>query len=286
MKNIFSVEIKDNENSIMLGEHFITKRIDEDLQRRYEESLQKSEHYEKKASLPSWLNLVKHVVCGFSIIVTISIINSIAEIGAEAFKNAPGIFIGCLVGWAIYLTLFFVEKGKKKNVENDESFQQSAKEDDELIKECLRNLNVPEDCVRIDFFGDVYKVKNGKEKNAFPLANYLNFNYYSYIEDGKLCFSDQTSVITIPFYKVKKLIKYEKKVSFYGWHKVEQPNHEKYKEYKLTVSNMGQIFTKSYYAIEFESDNETYEIVFPPYELNEISKLIDIENIEKEIIKK
>ena len=286
MKNIFSIEIKDNENSKMVGEHFITKKIDDELQNRYNQSLENSQNYEKKASLPSWLNLVKHIVCGFSIIVTISIISSIAEIGVEAFKNAPGIFIACLVGWAIFLTLFFIEKGKKKNVENDETFKQSSHEEDIITKECLRQLNVNEDCVRIDFFGEVYKIKNGKVKNAFPIANYLNFNYYSYIEDGKLCFCDQTSVITIPFYKVKKLIKYEKKVSFYGWHKVEQQNHEKYKEYKLTVSNMGQIFTKSYYAIEFESDNETYEIVFPPYELNEISKLIDIENIEKEIVKK
>lgn len=286
MKNIFSVEIKDNENSLMLGEHFVTKRIDEDLQRRCDEAIKTSEQYEKKAALPSWLNMVKHIVCGFSIIVTISIIRSISEIGAQAFKNAPGVFIACVLGWGIYLTLFFIEKSKKKNVENDESYKQSAVEEDALVNECLEQLNVPKDCAKIDFLGELYSIKKGKKKNAFPLANFVNFNFYSYIEDGKLCFCDQTSVITIPFYKVRKLVKYEKKVSFYGWHKQEQPNSEKYKEYKLTISNMGQIFTKSYYAIEFESDNEIYEIVFPPYELSEVSKLIDIENIDKEIIKK
>ena len=141
MKNIFSIEIKDNENSKMVGEHFITKKIDDELQNRYNQSLENSQNYEKKASLPSWLNLVKHIVCGFSIIVTISIISSIAEIGVEAFKNAPGIFIACLVGWAIFLTLFFIEKGKKKNVENDETFKQSSHEEDIITKKEFKERN-------------------------------------------------------------------------------------------------------------------------------------------------
>ena len=37
MKNIFSIEIKDNENSKMVGEHFITKKIDDELIRNYKD---------------------------------------------------------------------------------------------------------------------------------------------------------------------------------------------------------------------------------------------------------
>ena len=286
MKNIFAVNITNEENSKLDGEEFVIKKIDEDLQKRFDQSLIKSQQYEKKASLPSWLNLIKHVVCGLAIITSIALISSIAENGQEALDNASNIFTICIVGWIIFLALHIFEKQRKKNVEKDDGFKKTSEEDMKLLQECLTQLDVPSNYMKIDCFSEIYKEKNGEVKNAFPIARFINFNYFTYADKDNVYFCDQTSVISIEKRKISKLLKFENKVAFYGWNKEDLPNREPYKSFKITISNIGQIYVKTYYGLVFEHDYNEYIIYFPPYELENISKLIELDTIEKQIISK
>ena len=72
---------------------------------------------------------------------------------------------------------------------------------------------------------------------------------------------------------IKSIITVNKQISIPTWNKEEGLRSEKFKPYKLTRNNVGNIFFKPFYILKIEKDGQSFGICFPPYELNEIERL-------------
>lgn len=278
MKNIFGLN-NDNEN--FDGYHFRIREINPQLKEKIDEHQKENEALSKKSSLPKSLSIIK-IVCFFVAITVISgIIRSLDEVTLkEAYNNIPFLFyIGGLT-ILIYVFILIYENNKKTNIETSEEFKKLQEDSDELIQKALEDLKVPLDAKKIDIFIYPYKIKTSKEKQvkSLQMFKYINYEFNVFNEADKLCFADSNQVIAIPLSSINKIFEINKKVSFFGWNKIEKYNKGEYKKYKITANNYGTLFIKTYYSIII---NEEYELLIPGYEINQILELTNLE-IEKE----
>ena len=73
--------------------------------------------------------------------------------------------------------------------------------------------------------------------------------------------------------ELKTIKTVNKRISIPTWNKEEEPTAGAFKQYKLAVNNIGNIFFKPYHILEVEHNGETFGIYFPPYELATFEKL-------------
>ena len=137
-------------------------------------------------------------------------------------------------------------------------------------------LGVPHNAYYVDVLSFRYKVKNDKitaTAVGFQTTPYINFDLRMYITDDHLYLANIENLYAFKLSDLKTIKTVNKRISIPTWNKQEEPTKGEFKQYKLAVNNLGDIFFKPYYILEGEHNGETFGIYFPPYELATFEKL-------------
>ncbi len=274
MKNLFTINM-DDDNDSGAYEKFLLRRADAELIKKQDESIGLMKEHEQKASLPKWLILIRGLCMMFFFIVLIAYIKSWNENGLKTFTAVPWLTVSGAICGFIALVLWLIEKQKASHVMESQDFHQNMESIVNIHKESLDFLQVPENALNVDVFSRPYKIKNGKEKRATDLFEYINFDMLVFREGEMLCLADDRSVIGIPLSDITGIYKINKRVNFSGWNKEDDFNTGAYKPYKITQNNYGILYIKPYYSLRFTGYGEVYEILFPAYELDTFVRLTD-----------
>lgn len=278
MKPIFCIDIAQNKkNDSFNGNEFITATVSKKNSEALELKQEELEKTVEQSQLPLWMRIVK-MICGIAgVIIGVSTVRASTSIGfAKAFSNAP-ILIStgflCLVAWLI---LQFLSKKKERAVLTANNAEQQAEAIESDIKSIYDCLNVPSDATSVDVLVFRYKMKDGMpsaQTVGFQLTPYLNLDLKIYENNDELCLADLDNVYSFKKSEFKSIKTVDKRISVPSWNKGEQPTKGIFKQYKMTVNNMGCVFFKPYYILELEHDGELCGIYFPCYELETFEKL-------------
>ncbi len=274
MKLFFGVDVTENkENEEIGGARFITETVPKDLMERidkHDDAL--IENIDRKfISLPA---RIFKFVGGLAALLAFVLVT--ASIGEESFDYSSfarefwWIFVIGLVGFAVFIALWSVERKKAKEYEESDENRAFEREGDSIDDDSRMYLGIPADAVKMDVFLGQYKIK--RERIVYSDFNPINLEIDVYSEENALCFADAANKYTVLSAEIKEIRRINSSINFIIWNKDEAHNKGEYKQYKIKENNLGYT-VKPYYALIIERGGEEYELQFPPYELPMIEKL-------------
>lgn len=277
IKPVFCIDITSNKNNTSInGSEFITRTVSQQKIEEYDNKREELDQTIGKSELPWPIQIIK-LLCGwFSIIVFISCLKAGFE---TAFKNAPALIIIGIVCGVLWGVLHFVSKKKQKLVLKNENVEAQLENIDEDLVLIYEELGVPADAVEIDVLTFKYKVKNGEIRpyaSGLQTTPYLNASVKMYATPEELYVADIENVYSFKKTEIKSIITVNKRIAVSRWNKEEDPRKGKFKPYKMSINNFGNVFFKPYYILEIERDNQTFGIYFPCYELGIMESLTGI----------
>ena len=99
--------------------------------------------WDKKSSLPGWLGAVQTISLLAAGILTVGIFNGTGEVTlAEGFANTPGIYIGCVIAWLLWLCSLSLRNESKKTTGSAE-FAEVIKTGDDIEERVREELGIP-----------------------------------------------------------------------------------------------------------------------------------------------
>lgn len=279
IKPLFCVDITSDKNSnVVNGAEFITKTATKEKFEEYDDKQEKLKQSIKKSKLPIWLEIIL-ILCGYaSLIILFSCITQGLKVGfATIWENASILIVIAGLLGIVSVSIHILSKNRQKKILEEEKVDQQIEEIDEYFLSLHDELNVPFDAVEIDLLSFRYKLKNEeicpRTISALQTTPYLNVIVATYATSDELHIVDLENVYSFKKSNIKSIITVNKQISIPTWNKEEGLRSEKFKPYKLTRNNVGDIFFKPFYILKIEKDGQSFGICFPPYELNEIERL-------------
>lgn len=290
MKNLFSVNMNDEESDALNTNPFVLRRVDPEISKKMEALFDSDEEDgEESEKTPASEKILRtlRIVCGyFSLITLAGMIKALPEVGAAAFIKVPWITAVCVVCGIVFLVLTARKvRNDKAQTQAKETTKEDEAEESEDYEEALKKiteesyafLKIPTSAQNTDIFVRLYKIKNGKEKKGSSLFQFMNTVHKIFLEDHSLCLADAESVLAIPLKNITGIDKVAQRIKFFGWNKEEDYRSDRYKPYQIKQSGFA-LTVKSCYALRFHSDfGEDYEILFPAYELDTWTALTGVE---------
>ncbi len=237
----------------------------EELDRRDEELIEAR----KKAELPKllkileWVFLVPGGLCGAGVLRA-----SVSP--AEGYHNAPWAYWIAGIGLAVGGVLALVDRVLRRRSDENEVVRAARKTKDEYERSADSWLNIPNGARKADILIFGYREKGGRMKVQGPA---LNGEMRIYRSKDELCVTDGTEVFAIPINSVTGLRLVPGGLAFLGWNKGDKPDQEKYKKAGLTLQLGEPSGLKFCCALEWTDSGETWQLLFPAYELSEFEKL-------------
>lgn len=275
MKPLFAIDITENKNNdVINGKEFVTKTVSADRKKNFENEREAFDETVKKSELPGWIKTVKLVCSWFFIIIFVAIL----RVGSieTAFQNAPGLIITACICGVAWLVLHLVGKKKAQDVLEKENASEQMGKINSDIEEIYRELEVPKNARCVDILLFRYIIKDGKIKHkalGMQTAEFFNVDTRLFVRNDELCLCDLDNLYSIKLSELRAIKKVNKRTSVTFWNKEYGPTEEKYKPYKLTVNQFGNVFFKPYYILELERGGETYGLYFPNYDLEAFEML-------------
>jgi len=286
MKPFLGVDITSNKkNEIQNGDEFIVKSVSKKVSEELESSWDELEKTLEESRLPLWVRIIKYICffCGFCTLA--GILRAATDIGLEkSFENAPYIFIICGVTLALAGILQIISKAKEKNVMKERNADQQIEDVKTDIQDVYDELNVPKDADSVDIIMFHYKDKNGEPTPkgiGLQTTPYVNFEFKIFQKEDVLCLASIESLYEIKFSELKAIKRVDKRISVSSWNKEEDPRKGKFKPYKMTVNDYGDVFFKPYYILEFERDGQLFGLYFPCYELSAFEYFTGLSAVEE-----
>jgi hypothetical protein len=275
MQNIFGIYKNWKDGAFR---RFVIRELPPEKEKQLENTQDSERLLQKKTEDPGWMTLTCYPALALGILFILWLF--IDKDGFVSAYQSRGylLYIGIvLVLYALFCIVYL--KRKKKNVKEDPSVRRSLDESAEFIKECFRELAVPESAVKMDvLFPLVKKNKKGEEKiRQATLVTYVNQELRVFKEGDALCFADTSQVVSLPISAFKRISKINKSILLPCWNKERAFTDEEYREYKLRANGMGFLISKPFYSLELEIDGTQYEIFLPSYERNAFLALVPLE---------
>lgn len=275
MKNLLGINL-DGKGYDGEGE-FAVRRIDGELDRKHESLTDEIGKLQKHSTLPAWLMIIMYVLLAYGAICTMVFVT--APIGedavsyATAYANAPWVIWTGVPTLLAGAALFLVQYMKGKRVKASSEYRYAVEKAEKITAESREALYIPHDAADCDVFISPYKVKkNGKHRSAIWGANYNNGSFWAFREGDALCIADTTIVFKIPFDRIERIVRVNKRISFQGWNKDVNYRTPQYKPYKIRQNNNGAFFVKPYLSIRIRGSEE-WELILPPYETETIERI-------------
>lgn len=284
MKYIFGINITENKNNTTIdGQIFQSNCVNPTLMEAYQTCDTIQENNRINTSLPGWLQLVEYISMSAGCFLLAEMISVYKSINVfRMYSDRPIIFSIITVLLITALILYLIGDRKKKEYEDTDEYKNNVNYTYNVAERAKDTFAVPEDAKIIEVLMFYYKVQNGKmkvveKKNALApgIISYDNFEVYSYVKAGNLYFTDLYEEWEIPLYCFTGIKKVNKKIRVTSWKKEVPCNKGKYKKYKMVENQVG-VFFKPYYAFSITWNEEQYELLIPPYELEELSALVNL----------
>lgn len=140
-----------------------------------------------------------------------------------------------------------------------------AQKQERILENCKAELGVPDSAQEMEVLTYALKYKNGEKKRKGSGNSYENRPVQIFKEDDKLCFFDDTYVLSLPISSIREVVFVQKGTSIESWKKDTLYNKGEYKQYKIRFNN--GISIKGYYSVRFSGHNEEFEILIPLYDV-------------------
>lgn len=231
----------------------------------------------KKGRLPLPLRILQ-LVCMFCALCCISGILRADVTIEEAYANAPVFFYIAGVTAVIAIVLSLISKKLFSSVQSSEELDRLVHEMERTANEMDAAMGVPEETECVDIFRFPYTVKDGlavlKKKER-----YANGPADVYVQDGKLCISDETVMYAIYLEDISCIRTVKKNIGLMTWNKEVPHTDSSYASYKISRYK-NQYSVPSYCILEFTSNGQKYGLAFPNYELPTFTRLTGLRPIE------
>ena len=265
-------------------EPFVLRKIDGDEAENQKAIGDKMEELEQKWALPSWLVYYRAAGLGFGIMLLAISVLAISTMGKGAFSN---VYSNLVFSFGIVLTflgiaLLVIEAVLRKKVEGSEEYKLALKEVEALVEESRSTLGVPPTATAIDVFFFPYTLRGGEMKDS-GVFKYVNHQMRLFEEGNLLCLSDEKAVFGIEKKLFRRMLTDPKKVGFTLWNKKDSHLKEPYKSHRVTLDHYGVYHVKNTCSVQFTThDEEKFEIVIPPYEMEHFEKILNLKIREKD----
>ena len=281
MKNIFGLNktlYSDMGQECFDGACFISRSLEV-------EATVKEQEKPAAPKLPVPLSILQYLfVAAFAIGLGLWVYSGIPM--ADAFKSAIYIPLLLFVGFIGFVVLSIVEMVQSKkfakemgldtiseldDYENIHEVDEDAEEEEEARVKA--ELGIPEDAIDMDFLSFFYREN---EDGPFPVKpfDFMTLEMFAFADEEFLHVADYNDVYSISKSDIKEIEKIEKETTLLGWSKDEAFDSEKYAEYNITENDEGFIVIPYYYSVSISKDDEEFQLVIPPYELDTLKSLI------------
>lgn len=278
MKPIFGIDVTQNKhNEELNGLNFVVAEATAEQTDALLEQHEGLEETIEKSKLPLWLRILK-AICGYlALILGLGMIKSLPEVGlAHIFQRAT-IFVLCFFFFLIaWIVLKFLSLKKETAVYKERNAEGQIEEYQQDLQALYESLGAPSNADTVDVLSFLYKVKDGEIKptaHMMQTTPYVNFEAKLFATEDALCLVDTQHCFSFPKAELRAIRKVDERIALLSWNKGdEEPKKGRFKPYKLTVNQYGNVFVKSYYIMELVHDGEEWGIYFPCYEKDAFEK--------------
>lgn len=274
MTPIFGIDITlDKKNEVVNGDEFITLRnSDEDVERLDSEA-EEFDEIIATSRLPLWLRIVQGISGLYALVVLVSAFRAGFEVGfSTAFSNAPIMIISGVISGIAWGVLSYIGRKKQAAVLEAAGADDKVRSLTKSAESLYKKLCVPDGAPEVDVFIFKYKKdENGAVKAktvGFQTAPYAFFCVRLFCDGERLHIADTSGRYSFLLSELKGIRTVRKRISACNWTKDCEPTKGEFKEYKMTVNNVGDVFMKQYYILEVERGDELFGVYFPCYELS------------------
>jgi hypothetical protein len=279
-KLFFGTDITtDKKNTRIDGEDFATNRVSMAQERAIDEKVDSVQSLQKKIRLPLPLHLL-YLLSGFvTLVIFVAILKSLDETSvSEIFAKMPGLIYTMLISGAVWGVLALAGALRKKRLESSRETAAALQAADFAVAQAYETLGVPASAIDVDIMVCKYHIKNGAPTpKAGRSYLFSNPEMKVFVESGALCFADVNTRYDIPLSDITGIREIKKRIALPSWNKNTLPTEARYKPYRLTMNEYGQVFIRSYCVLDIYRDGLVqYELYFPTYELPIIERLTGI----------
>ena len=273
MKPFASIDLTTNKkNDTVNGMEFCDKKPSEALTQALQKASDQADETLKKAKLPLALRIIQAICLYGWLLIAISILKSLSELGsiAEAYNNAAPLFWIAGIAFVVWLALKLLSVRQEKTVLNDEDSAQTLSRLEGASGAILSELSVPSNARETDILTFYYKEKNGKLKHIMKgtsAFNYLNLVFHAYADEENLYLTNLDGRHVFPKASLKAIRTVKQNVILATWNKEAPLDEGFYKQFKLQQNQYGCVIAKKYHILELERDGQVWGIYFPCYEL-------------------
>jgi hypothetical protein len=271
MTNVFfGINItEDNENDRMDGEDFVAQYVSESQEKALDQNGKDMMALQNKANLPLPLRALRYMSAFVFLCFTVGIVRGLGKVTlAEAFRNAPWIFVILPIAAAAWIVLSLLQRKRHQAFDASPEVKAAIVRSQALNQRSYESLGVPADALTADVLCSRYVIKKDTPVNRpFGPYTFIATEIKMYVEGELLMLVDLHQRFSIPLSSLTGLRVIQKPVTLPIWNKEAPIDQEPYKDYALTVNQNGVHF-KYYHALCItREDGVQYELYFPPYEI-------------------
>ena len=287
MKNLFTHEIlSDDERYVPYENPYLVSRVSPETEAAMmnyddEDDTPKLSDEEKEVIRSKEKKYLLAILGSFAF----ALISAIPVTRVDALMNTP-LWLLPLLGIVVSFIFLFKHKQlqlKKNGLDStdlkDVDFEAMAARIDEASKAARAEMGIPDDDVSVEILPYGYKKKGDKQVPEKKANQFDNTPLSMHVRDGKLCLFDGVGLYEIPLGDIKGYRVYDEDYRIEFWLKEDEPTDEKYAAYKLKKCGILEYKTHTYHGVEVvsEATGETFEMLVPGYDLEELKKVIDVE---------
>ena len=275
-KNIFGV--RDDANQID-GSAFVVRTIDPALKEKLETFGKDTESFAEEHRPSHRLALLRTLALVVGIVLLILARMTGSEAGVSSFgaliRAYPIPLVSAFLLWGIAVGLVIFERVSLSKAGTSDAAKSLKERSEAIDAEAYAALGVPDSAISLDLLTSSYRTQNGDAKNIVHTA----FAFRAWSENGTLYLSDIENVVAIPTDAIVDLVRIEHRISFYFWNKAESP-----RQYGIRANFAGAYTVKDVSVAHIRSDGGEYELLIPPYEMENFLRLTgkEFENTEQE----
>ena len=287
MKNLFTHEIlSDDERYVPYENPYLVSRVSPETEASMmnyddEDDTPKLSDEEKEAFRSKEKKYLLTILGSFAF----ALISAIPVTRVDALMDTP-LWLLPLLGIVVSFIFLFKHKQlqlKKNGLDStdlkDVDFEAMAARMDEASKAARAEMGIPDDDVSVEILPYGYKKKGDRMVPEKKANQFDNTPLSMHVRDGKLCLFDGVGLYEIPLSDIKGYRVYDEDYRIEFWLKEDEPTDEKYAAYKLKKCGIFEYKTHTYHGVEVvsEATGETFEMLVPGYDLEELKKVIDVD---------
>ncbi|MBE6559140.1 MAG: hypothetical protein E7661_09075 [Ruminococcaceae bacterium] len=288
MKNLFTHEIlsDDDETYVPFENPYLVSRVSSETEQLMHCT---PEDHDEPTLSDEEKNALKSKEKTFLLCILLSfgaaLISFMLATRVESLKDSPIILVSLAGIVAAFIFLHKVKQiqwkrnGMDGSSLKDVDFEALAERINEASKTARAEMGIPDDDVSVEILPYGYKKKGDKQVSDKKANQFDNSPMSMHVKDGKLRLFDGIGLYEIPLSDIKGYRTYDKDYRIDFWLKEEETTHEKYQAFNLRKCGILEYKTHTYYGVEIisEATGETFEMLVPGYDLEELKKVIDVE---------